>query len=232
MNRKIYALIDPNNHAVRYVGQTVNSLDRRLQAHYRAARRGVPKGGGKVKWLLGLEAAGGRPIIRLLEECSEHEWREAERRWIGKFSGLLNSKRGGGGGSQLRLSAGLPQSVVERLGKVADAVLAAEIGVTRKAISYYRDQIGIAASFDRSRNTLPPPRKARPLPAECVALLGTEPDWKLAPRYGVSKYTIARARKRRGIASYAEATGNDGRIKVGEPHRRWQCADAQSSPSP
>lgn len=73
-----------------------------------------------------------------------------------------------------------------------------------------------------------PPRnwKCQPMamPEGIEPLLGTMPDVALGARFGVSKYTVGRWRKARGIPSYAETTGDDGRIKVGEPHRRWTRA--------
>ena len=59
---------------------------------------------------------------------------------------------------------------------------------------------------------------------EIIARFGTEPDYKLAAEIGVNKTQIARARARHGIKSYAEQTGNSGKIKIGEPHRRWTSA--------
>lgn len=221
---KIYALRDPRDGSVRYVGQTLAPLWSRLSDHIQAAKRGKPKHSPKAAWIRDLRALGLKPAIVLLEEC-DGDWREAECRWIASFSDLYNAKRGGGGGSQNRL-AELPQEAIDQLGKIADSRIAETLGVSRKAVSYYRKLLGIPASFDRTRNT-PPPRiaanqfKPAELPPECVARLGTAPDYVLGAEFGVHKGVIARRRKREGIASFAERTGNNGRIRVGEPHRRW-----------
>ena len=53
-------------------------------------------------------------------------------------------------------------------------------------------------------------------------MLGSMPDYKLAEIYKTNKHTVQRHRKRLGIISYAEKTGNNGKIKLGEPHRRWK----------
>lgn len=50
------------------------------------------------------------------------------------------------------------------------------------------------------------------LPSHLIAELGTKPDYRLAQENGVSKFVVARARREAGIPSYAERTGNDGRI--------------------
>lgn len=232
---RIYALCCPFTGEVRYVGQTIEPLLTRLCAHMHAARRGRPKHSGKGEWLRDLDAQGTRPSIALLEECAAGAWRERERYWIAKFPNLFNRAKGGGGGSSKRIY-GLPEHLKAQLGKVADAVIAGEAGVTRKAVAYYRGVLGIPASFDRTRNT-PPPRNAHTLfkpielPDECINALGTEPDYFLAKLYGVDKGVIARRRQSLGIPTYAAATGNDGRIRAGEPHRRWQRGN-QCHPAP
>lgn len=221
---KIYALRDPRDSVVRYVGQTLCPLWRRVSDHIQAAKRGRPKHSPKAGWILELRSLGMKPEIVLLEECTG-DWREAECRWIASYPDLFNAKRGGGGGSQHRL-AELPQAAIEQLGKVADSRIAETLGVSRKAVAYYRNLFGIPASFDRTRNT-PPPRveanlfKLAALPESCLARLGTVPDYVLAAEFNVDKGVIARRRKRAGIASFAARTGNNGRIRAGEPHRRW-----------
>lgn len=57
---------------------------------------------------------------------------------------------------------------------------------------------------------------------EDLVLLGTMPDYKLAEKLNSNKYTIARIRRERNILSYAKFTGNNGKIKFGEAHRRWK----------
>lgn len=46
--------------------------------------------------------------------------------------------------------------------------------------------------------------------------LGKIPDYKLGNKYNLSKEVIMRARKENSIPSYAQSTGNDGRMKKGE----------------
>jgi len=58
-------------------------------------------------------------------------------------------------------------------------------------------------------------------PPVAVALLGTMPDHQLGARFGVSKHTIGRWRRERGVPSYAEQTGHTGQFRKGQPHPRW-----------
>lgn len=60
------------------------------------------------------------------------------------------------------------------------------------------------------------------LPKKITDKLGKMPDYELAFIAGVGKKKIMIERHKRKIPSYAKTTGNDGKIKKGEPHRRWR----------
>lgn len=110
------------------------------------------------------------------------------------------------------------------LGTVADSEIAKLVGCERKTVTYQREIRGIAAAMDRTNNT-PPPNMGGwnrlALNADIISQLGEMPDYKLAEIAGVNKSKIADERRARGIQSYAQRTGNNGKIKVGEAHRRW-----------
>jgi hypothetical protein len=72
----IYALCDPRDGAIRYVGKT-NNLARRLKNH-----RNEKKEFHKSHWLKLLTSLQLNPIIRILEETCESCWRDRERWWI------------------------------------------------------------------------------------------------------------------------------------------------------
>jgi len=59
------------------------------------------------------------------------------------------------------------------------------------------------------------------LPTEVEERLGKLPDYQLAAIIGCCKTVIARRRREKGIPSYAETTGNDGKIKKGNYPKRW-----------
>lgn len=95
----IYALTDPRDGQIRYVGKTFN-LESRFRGHLKEKI-----GSKKNNWIHGLKTAGLAPSIELLEtvECkSDSDWAEVERFWISTLSfygfRLLNLTSGGDSG--------------------------------------------------------------------------------------------------------------------------------------
>lgn len=117
------------------------------------------------------------------------------------------------------------EDLLAMLGSVADSEIARLIGCHRKTVSYKRECLGIPASHSR-KNNRPPPSMGGwnkiQLQAHVVERLGVLPDYILADEAKVSKGVIARRRREKGIHSFAQQTGKDGRIQMGEPHRRWK----------
>ncbi len=74
----IYALIDPRDGRIRYVGKSVNPK-KRLRAHLRDCPLARTH---RECWLKGLVDAGLRPQLIILEECEEALWIEREQFWI------------------------------------------------------------------------------------------------------------------------------------------------------
>jgi hypothetical protein len=148
--------------------------------------------------------------------------------WLARLaethSDLLNAVSARCGGTRSHIPW-LTLERLELLGKVSDAVIAEDAGVTRKAVAYQRVRLGIAASFDRSRN-VPPPAMAGhnriPFPTDMVPRLGTKPDHILAKEARVPKRSVGRERQRRGIPPYATQTGNTGRFQKGHYPDRWR----------
>jgi group I intron endonuclease len=56
------------------------------------------------------------------------------------------------------------------------------------------------------------------------ALLGSMPDYKLARLVGTNKSTIAKRRRALGIKSYAEVTGNTGKVMRGQKLKKWSAS--------
>lgn len=95
----IYALHDESG-AVRYVGMTMHTLERRLAVHLSEARTSQRQY-HRLRWIRKMMTAGTVPSIRLIETCSAQEMPERERYWIREYrqlgARLTNSSDGGEG---------------------------------------------------------------------------------------------------------------------------------------
>lgn len=94
----IYCLVDPRTKIIRYIGKSVNGLNRPKDN----VRRGWKHHHKCGRWLLGLKSLGLTAEIEILEELSSpNEIDDAERFWIANFraagSALLNMTDGGEG---------------------------------------------------------------------------------------------------------------------------------------
>lgn len=112
---KIYALTDPRDGRVRYVGKTVKPLEKRRLRHVsdiRCGRGSRPR----RKWIGELLDEGLDPEIGLIEECDEDTWAERERFWIAYYraygNGLTNVQPGGRSGKP---GVSMPAHVVEEM---------------------------------------------------------------------------------------------------------------------
>jgi hypothetical protein len=181
----------------------------------------------KAVWLRSHLQEGRLPQVVVLESVPVHRSSAAERRWFRRLSSrfqLLNQSTPGAGNPGVGRVI-WTNELLDLLGEVPDSEIAGLIGCERKTVSYKRECLGITASFDRKNNKSPPANagwNAIRLPPEIIDLLGTVSDQCLADRAGVSKKRIMRERHDRQLPSYADLTGNDGRIRSGEPHRRWK----------
>jgi group I intron endonuclease len=95
----IYKLIDPRCSSVRYVGKSVQPK-RRLNDHISQSKN--------LKyycsnWIKSLLAEGLKPIMEIIEECTEDNWKERELFWIEEYEKtckLTNTAIGGMGGQK------------------------------------------------------------------------------------------------------------------------------------
>lgn len=85
----IYALVDPRDRTVRYVGQT-NDPARRLQAHFVELQNRE-----RTDWLRELTSLGLCPEMLILDRCGENEADALEVTWIQRWAscGYLYNKR-------------------------------------------------------------------------------------------------------------------------------------------
>lgn len=96
----IYALIDPRDNAIRYVGKTFRTAHRRLRRHLASCYLNGKT--HKERWLRTLVALGVQPIITVIETCtSSADLSKRERFWIAHYravgAALTNATDGGDG---------------------------------------------------------------------------------------------------------------------------------------
>jgi hypothetical protein len=94
----IYSLKDPETNEIRYIGKTTN-INTRLKAHITRSRHNKYH---SARWVQSVLKRGFRPIIELVEECTEENWVEREKYWIAYYRELFdltNILEGGDGGS-------------------------------------------------------------------------------------------------------------------------------------
>lgn len=104
-DRKIYGLVDPREPAeFRVIGETKQLLLQRLYHYLSDARRDRKSGKNlcpSAVWVLELLDGGVRPEIRLIEPCTQKNWRAQEIAAIAFYRGkghrLLNQHAGGNG---------------------------------------------------------------------------------------------------------------------------------------
>lgn len=97
----IYALKDPVNGNVRYVGVTTDT-QRRYEEHL----RGIKQGRKVRQWVKSLMNQRRYPDMVILEEVKEEQWEEKEKYWIRFYRDKVGKKLKNGhyGGSYQRYS--------------------------------------------------------------------------------------------------------------------------------
>lgn len=214
----IYALIDPRNGNVRYVGRA-DDPQRRLQEHIRAGRTFARR--HAARWITGLISRGLLPIMKVLEVCSLDLWQERERYWIAHYKRekLTNMTDGGYGATKrivaaetrAKLSAHMATRILS-----ADAQARCEAG-WRKSIEARRGNTEYRAKLSASlkgRKLTPEQRERhlialrnrRPLsPESCAKLAATRRrQWK-DPEYRSKMLMAKKSKKRLG-------NSNDGQL--------------------
>jgi len=83
----IYALRDPRDQSLRYIGRTKN-LRIRLGGHIAEARSGMDISPPKNAWIRELLDGGLKPGIIVVQCCSEDDAAERERFWIKHYAGM------------------------------------------------------------------------------------------------------------------------------------------------
>lgn len=84
---RVYALIDPTNNEMFYIGVTTRLLSRRLGSHVNDGR--FPKSGSRRCDRIGrILALGAKPVAVEIEQVEPRCWPEAEEFWIAYFRSI------------------------------------------------------------------------------------------------------------------------------------------------
>lgn len=179
----IYVLVDPRDGDVRYVGQTRNTLRRRLSDHARGVGSCY-----RAYWVQSLVRTGWKPIIRLLQCVLESEANAAERYWISflKTHGcrLVNSTDGGDGVLNLSEEAKSRISAANKARTCSDATRA----------KMRASHVGKKHS-EETRNKMSVSAKGKPKSDETKRRLSVANKGKGRPHGDGAKKKIADARR-------------------------------------
>lgn len=93
----IYILYDPRTNKIRYVGETYRKPVARLKEHCRYQKEKHHR----ARWLNQLRSLNLKPIMEVIEECTEETWAARETYWIAYYRNqgydLVNEDKGGRG---------------------------------------------------------------------------------------------------------------------------------------
>lgn len=97
----IYTLSDPISGEIKYVGQTSKTLSERMKTHLSDAK--YKKVNKRIVWIKSLLKKDLEPIIDIVDEVCEEDWRFWEMYWIEQFKVWgFNLKNGTIGGDGIR----------------------------------------------------------------------------------------------------------------------------------
>lgn len=137
----IYALVDPREGEIRYVGKSQNP-HHRLCEHYRHSN--AKYNPHKYAWLIGLRTIGLAPETKILETVQFGAWQDREKFWIAHLkecgARLLNITDGGDGGSTFK---GRKHTEASKI-KSRLAHLGQRTWLGRKHSQKSKDKIGLA----------------------------------------------------------------------------------------
>lgn len=209
----IYCFLNKTTGAPVYVGKTSVDIENRRQSHISKSNKAK-----KTPFHEWLNKNKKNYNVILLEKTSFEKSSKSEVRWIKRINKkfpLYNVRHHSFGNPGIG-RVNLTEEHISMLGKICDIDLAKIIGCERKTISYQRKIRGIPP---RGQDRGASQRKIISLID--IEMIGKHPDYVLAKKIGVSKNFIWSYRQKHKIPSYAETTGNDGKIKQGRPRRKW-----------
>lgn len=197
----IYALLDPIDDEIRYVGKSIQPKER-LQNH--CAEKSVT---WRTNWIRAVMARGHRPRLRILEILDRDDnWQQAERDWIARLrdegARLTNCTSGGDGVPDLPSDIRARISAVWKGRKHSPETLAKLRAVRRTQRHTDESRAKMRAAMtgrvvtwgDKLRHAIEK-LSADDVRAIRVALAAGETHTAIGARYGVDKGTISNIKR-------------------------------------
>ena len=112
----IYVLIDPRDNIIKYIGKTVKSIHERYKSHIYQWKRDKGRHNKLNSWIKSLAIVGLKPIVELIDECDELNWKDYERGYIRLFKSFgANLKNSTEGGDEPPKNCNSPEAKIKRL---------------------------------------------------------------------------------------------------------------------
>jgi hypothetical protein len=157
----IYALIDPRNDKVKYIGKS-NTPRQRTIDHISEARVSKDKY-KKLQWIRSLLKEGLKPTLEILDEVCENQWKFWEQHYISLYKSwgfnLCNHDNGGLGNSRMtlemrnKISAKLKGNIPWNKGRkrTADERAAQSLTAYKRPVTQYDLENNVLGTFDSIR---------------------------------------------------------------------------------
>lgn len=146
----IYTLSDPETNEIRYVGQTVKSLNNRLSSHIWDCKRVKNH---RTNWIKSILNRNLRPKINLLEECTVLDYIEKEKYWISQLKSLGYNLVNGTNGGEGMLGNKKSKETIEKLKKSLCKKPIVQYDLEGNKINEYNSTKEIAIIFKKINGT-------------------------------------------------------------------------------
>jgi group I intron endonuclease len=160
MRSEIYALTDPEDGRVRYVGQSVQVFTR-FNQHLQAASKGAS--GRVYNWIRALAKFEKEPMLVILQVCRVASADALERKWVRKFrsSDLTNLTDGGSGNAGYRHTEETKKKIGDaHRGKLVSSATREKISESQKGKKLSAEHSAILQAYARDREVTDSERAA------------------------------------------------------------------------
>jgi len=130
---KIYKLIDPRTNEIKYIGKTKKiDINKRLICHIRMSLKNSKT--KKEKWICSLLSKNIKPIIEIIEKCSEYNREQREIYWIKFYNEIYNLTNSTSGGDGIKNAVGEKNGMFGKKHKLSSKKMMSEKAKKRTGI--------------------------------------------------------------------------------------------------